>query len=273
MLSAQDGSKHELSVNLFGGVPSMSYKAESGEVKGGMNIGGGIGYAYKFDENWAIVSGLDFSLHGAKYELKDYNGAFSANGDNFTYNIKDYEESQSLFLLSLPIMARYSLPVGDNSLRFALGVKLGLPLGHSYKMAKSSHSTKTAHLGYENVDYNFDNIPNGSGKLSDPVNVGETTGKYDASFSVQLAVEAGYRFKLSETMGLSAGLYFNYGLNNIKSKDDGELVSYSLDNRDLSSSAPKFEYLNSVLNTKLTSSLRPLSFGLKLILDFDFFHK
>lgn len=254
MAAAQ--TKHELSVNAFGGLQTLNYKLNNGG-KAGMSFGGGggIGYAYNFSPKWSVASGIDVSLYNGSIEYATFNGVYKWQNSYFEYANTNYKENQSALFLEIPVLARYSI----NALRFSGGLKFGFPMSAKYTASAEGHTTGDVYIDYDGQTYNFSYL--GAQEVS------EQSGKFDISTAVQLYLEAAYRLALSEKNGLSFGLYFSYGLNSIQSKNDGDLVTYSTDAADLSGALPKYTYNSSMLNTGNVSSIRPMAIGIKVRFD------
>lgn len=249
-------TKHELSVNAFGGLQTLNYKlSEGSKAAMGFGGGGGIGYAYNFSPNWSVASGIDVSLYNASIEYAAFNGMYKQQDSYFKYTSTNYQESQSALFLEIPVVARYSI----NAFRFSAGLKFGFPMNARYTASADGHTTGDVHIDYENEDYNF--------SQSGAQEINEQNGSFDISTAVQLHLEAAYRLALSEKNGLSFGLYFSYGLNNIQSKNNSDLVAYNTSATDLSNNQPKYTYNSSMLNTGDVSLIRPMAIGIKIRFD------
>ena len=253
-------SKHEISVNGFGGIQGITGSlSNGGSFATGIGGGGGIGYHYNLNKSWSIGTGVDFSFYSATMEyaqLRDEHTGYDAIEETdfrFTAEATDFEESASALLLEIPLTARYSLPVGSSSLRLTGGFKFGLPLSGNYTASAKQLHTE-GYSEYEGVTYQ--EIP---GVFVDEP-MAEHTGTFEAGLSVQLTVEAAYRIVVAEKYGLSLGVYFNYGLNDMQSKSDGHPVAF-----DINGNKPYTS--NSLLTSNLASSLRPMAFGVKLRFD------
>jgi len=261
-------TKHEFSVSAFGGLQSLQYDAKNGSVSSSFGGGGGIGYFFNFNSKWSIGTGVDFSYYASSYEIAKFDGQYEErNVATFDYTVTGYEESQSALMLEIPVLARFSLGLGaaqKNAMQFTAGVKVGFPMSANFTASAAGHKTNSAKLEYEDVTYDFDDLfaPNA------PKKVAEYKGDFDASMAIQALVEIGYRMPIGEKMGLSIGGYFTYGLNDMQKTKDGELITYSTTNQDLTSNPPTCTYNGSILHTKDASSIRPMGFGLKMRFSF-----
>ena len=255
-------AQHEFSVNAFGGLQPLNLTlSNNGSNSGSFGIGAGVGYNYNFNQNWSIGTGADFSFYNAslKYnKFEDIHIGYDDSGKcDFTFMPKTdaFSEDISALLLEVPLTLRYSLPFGEtgNSLRFIGGFKFGFPLNCSYSTSfHNLHAEGT--YEFENQTYNFNEV-------FKMVTTGKHSGSWDAKLSIQLTLEAAYRFAIGTKSGLSVGVYFNYGLNDIQNKKDMHPIAF-----DVNSS--KMYITNSLLNSNFTSSLKPMAVGLKLRFDF-----
>jgi len=256
-------AQHELSFSAFGGNHPLSLSLnDKGTNSGGFGFGCGVGYNFNFNKTWSIGLGADISFYSASLKfnpLKDTHTAYDEFEDDdftFTATATRFSENVSALLLEVPITARYTLPIGyKNSLRITGGVKFGLPMNCSYAASAENLHTKGEfhHLErqpYENVPGVFVNEP-----------MGKHTGSWNANVSIQLTLEAAYRFAMGVKSGLSVGAYLNYGLNNIQNKNDTHPITF-----DIYGSNPYSS--NSILNSKFASSVKPMAIGLRLRFDF-----
>lgn len=259
-ITAMAQSKHQFSVNVFSGLQSVQYNVEqNGTHSGNFGVGGGVGYTFNLNSSWGIGTGVDLSYYGAsvKYNrlAETYNGYDPIENTNFIfqYSADNYEESQSALLLEIPLIARYSTPVGANSVRFSGGFKVGLPVNCKYTSSAGSLKTSGSYT-YENQQYQ--NIPGVFGTAP----LAEQSGKFELGVSFMLTLEAAYHIALSDRYGCSVGLYFNYGLNDMQSNKDKHTVAFTP-----TSTTPVTT--NSVIDGSFVSSVRPFAVGLKLSFD------
>jgi hypothetical protein len=256
------GTKHEFSIYASGGISRLSYKFDAGTVSGGFGGGGGVGYTFNINPKFGIATGIGISMYGSKAASDGFSGQYATldDGDElrFSYIIAPgYEETQTATLLTIPVMAQYSVPLGGGSTSFyaAGGLKLGLPI--SAKKLITSINTSSGHYSYE--DQTYDNLPQhgfirevGGSKMKSDIDLG---------FAAMLSLEAGVRFSLSGKTGLYAGLFFDYGLNSIQKSNDKHIVGYQ------SSSPSQLEY-NSILNTEMVDKINLTSVGIKVKIAF-----
>jgi hypothetical protein len=255
-------SKHEFSIYASGGMSRLSYKFDAGTVSGGFGGGGGVGYTFNISPKFGIATGIGIAMYGSKAASDGFSGRYNTfdDGDELQFNYtvaRGYEETQSATLLTIPVMAQYSVPLGGGSTSFyaAGGLKLGLPI--SAKTLITSVSTSSGHYSYE--DQTYEELPQ-YGFIRE-AGVSKMKSDIDLGFAAMLSLEAGLRFSLSGKTGLYAGLFFDYGLNSIQKSNDKHVVEYqSLD--------PSQLKYNSILNTEMVDKINLTSVGLKVKIAF-----
>ena len=93
--------------------------------------------------------------------------------------------------------------------------------------------------------------------------IGQSKGDYDFKLSYALAAEAGARFRLSAGNYLYAGLFIDYGLNNIKKQEGGQtLLTYHPTAVNQSQATGVFSLANT------TGDVRLMAYGIKLRIGF-----
>ncbi|MDR0693997.1 MAG: PorT family protein [Prevotellaceae bacterium] len=227
--------RHEISIGGGYGLSSLQYEVISSEHKNGSGAHAGLGYNFYFAPNWSVKTGVGLGFFNAKTTLGStetyktienstvsyITSTVNGSGDlRFTYEYSGYEEKPSVTLLTIPVMLQFET-VGTTAFYFALGAKIGLPLSAQYKTTGQLKTT-----GY-NLELQIpidDNLPDyGFGTY----NVNQTT-NWDLNLAVQLSVEAGVKWRLTQQLSLYSGVYFDYGLNNLNKSDivDSRLISY-----------------------------------------------
>jgi hypothetical protein len=217
------------------------------------------------NKNWSIGTGADFSFYNASLKYNKFEDTHTGYDDSgkcdFTFMPKTdaFKEDVSALLLEIPLTLRYSLPFGEtgNSLRFIGGFKFGFPLNCSY--TTSFHNLRAeGTYELENQTYNFNEV-------FGMVPTGKHSGNWDAKLSIQLTLEAAYRFAIGTKSGLSIGVYFNYGLNDMQSKKDAHPIAFDYQENAVNSN--DMYVSNSLLNSGFASSIRPMAVGLKVRFD------
>jgi hypothetical protein len=263
----QRESKHELSIYGLGGYSSIVYTLDrNGSVSGGAGGGAGLGYTFNINSSFGIVAGVEMMTFGAEASFDEIQGEYTEETSirpyEFSYTMSNYKEKQSVTMFSIPVMAKYGLPLGGGSTRFyaAGGFKFGFPLSAKTDIAPGTTTTSiygvVEQVRYENAD-----MPH-NGLVRNAV-LPNTKKDLELGFSATLSLEAGLSFTLTDKINLYTGAYFDYGLNSIQKTDNRRLLELE-DHYDQPS---KFIY-NSVLDTGLTEKANLMSVGLKLRIGF-----
>lgn len=269
LASAQD--KQEVSVYLGGGLSSLKYDlGESGDVSSQFGPLLGIGYTYKVNSTWGIVSGLEMAVYKSEASSQGLKGQYMTQdnyGNDFEWRLTlhDFKETQTGTYLNIPIMVQFA-PESSGKFYANFGLKVGIPLSGKYE----AEYTKLVASGYypatdaEYTDINFRGFGEFEGSSS----------KGDVDFGVAfiLAAECGLKWKLSNSMNLYTGGYIDYGLNNlVKEGDSNRIISYEKNN-------PTNVDYNSLMYSKRTEGedtkpfidkVVPFAFGLKVKLGFS----
>jgi hypothetical protein len=257
--------KHELSIYGTGGLSGLNYKlSENGSKSGGAGGGAGLGYTYNINPSWGIVTGVEMSAYSKTASFSSVSGEYSEGTGTdlfrFTYSLTGYEEKQNVTVFSIPVMAQYGYPLKEGSMKLYAsgGLKLSFPVSAKAAITPGT-ATTSGYYAYE--DRSYDNLPQ-HGFLTG-VKLPDVETDIDLGFSAALALEAGLRFTLTESIALYTGLYFDYGLNNIQKTKDQHLLDYN----DYDNNQSTFKY-SSVLNTALVDKVNLMSIGLKVKVSF-----
>jgi len=272
-LSSQE-KKHEIYLTGMGGISSLTYSLSSGNSDSKLKFGGsfGIGYNYFLSKNWALGTGVELSFVNADGEFKNisdkYNTIDEGNKEfEFAYSIRSVKEKQKIKYLNIPIMAQF-LKSASGGFYIAFGGKIGLLLKKEYTTAFSDLSTRAY---YPDIDLIIDGESESNG-------IGNFERLYkkddlDLKLSFFLSAEVGNKWNFSDKLGLYAGIYCDYGLNNIqKFNNHTSLLEFDSQN--------KFPLTaNSILSSKynegnkyIAEKVHPISFGLKLKFAFAINH-
>ncbi|WP_412213293.1 outer membrane beta-barrel protein [Dysgonomonas mossii] len=269
MSMAQDITKHELSVWGAGGLSSLNVDTNVGKTNN--KIGGaiGVGYSYRLNANWSISSGVEMSLYSGKYSLDNFSDSHIANDGEYDFmlhsTIQKYEETQKVISLNIPIMFTYQKPVmKDNDFYISAGFKLGIPASADTKVNASFNNS-----GY---------YPEwGNSIEDDPYFMGfgqfESSGKkgkLDVKTSYILALETGLKWSLSSNLALYTGVYFDYGLNNLKKGSGEKVIQYNTENPSdyIHNSAISSYYTMDGQSLVMVNKVKTFAVGLKVKLGF-----
>lgn len=263
---SQSESRHETSVYGGDGLSTFDYSTSIGgsKLRGGGILG--IGYNYRFSENWSISTGLELNFYSSKIKGSGFNDAYDVNDGEydleFRTDVAGHIEKQKATYLSVPVMMQFQLPVfNEHQFYIAGGFKFGIPASAKYAVERSIISN----IGYyPDLDIIYsDQHFMGFGTFS-------RTGfeeDLDLKFSSAVELEAGMKWKLPNLLSLYTGAYFDYGLNDIKKDVNKRLIEYD----------PAYEQnftVNSIFSSqysndgKLTDKVVPMSVGIKVKLAF-----
>jgi hypothetical protein len=248
--------QHVISIYGGGGLTNFQHRIAQQQLSFGGHLG--VNYHYFFSPNIGIETGFEFAKYNAKLKADNLNSAHPAvdiqNGDPFEFRsvVNSYEEKLSANFIQLPIKLRYQF--GKEQRYFvAGGFKVGIPLSAQYNSKAASFNNSGYYFKeeYEYTTQEFLGFGTFDGKAS--------SGKQDFQTAVLASLEAGMRWTLNNNLSLYAGLYVDYGLNNVAKNASESLVLYNADK-------PAEFTLNSIANSHKTA---PMAAGIKLRLSFN----
>ena len=183
----------------FYGEPEVDYAPKMGYT-GSLNLG------YNFNASIAIMTELQYSLQGQKYDGKQSFGGG-------TYNV---ERNIDLKYFNIPLFFKYAFGSGGTKFRFLAGPQVGILLNATQKYLRND-----VRLGSKAIDQN------GKQFVTDANDVKDRFEKTDFS----LVLDIGADIHLSDLFFISAGIRGNYGLMEINAEPyrikniDGEYLS------------------------------------------------
>ena len=277
-------SKHEITLWGGYGLSTLKYDLSFGERTDGFGYLAGLGYNYYFNYNWSLGLGAEFSVLTANSKFKNLTDNYNIPGFlgvekplNLEIHSSNYKQSYTAYYLNIPVMAKYQLDVWKrNKFYVAGGAKVGFPIMKSEYSSKGNFMAK----GFER-DQQGGNI--GSAYTMEKYGFGErkanlSDGETELDMNVMLSVETGMKWRLSDNVSLYTGVYFDYGLLDIrKGKDDLDLFQYNTNSQtSLFSSYTYNNALNAVYTKNangkreaLTDKVNTMSVGLKVQLGFN----
>ncbi len=268
-------NRHEFSLWGAGGISTLQYDLNTGESKIGYGGMAGLGYTYFFNYHWGLGTGAEFSILNGKLEYPLISDRYWAVNQTssvaFMYEVdgQNYEESQQLFYINIPLMAKYQTDIAKNKKFYAaIGPKIGIPV-KATGTAKGNLSTKGQNPSTLDP---YTNMPQHGFFNNYPVDK-ETDLELELNFIASL--EAGVKWQFNNKCSLYTGLFCDYGLNDIRKGNDQELALNFFEYNKNQTSVP---VSNSVLfshytpdkgqNEAFVDRLSTLSAGLKLQLTF-----
>lgn len=287
-----------LTVSGSMGFSSLDYDLkslnESGDRKGAIGYGVDLRYSYFFTNHWGITSGVGLSRYGTKGTLKGsleenayYNLGMLTDDDTgggprdfeLRARITHLEEKQILYMLEIPLMLSYQTYFCEDGpcwgIYGGLGAKLQLPVSSKYKIQKGENSQLNISGYYAGIPVDMGSPGNppvpqhGFGTISDPNSTLDWDDKAKLKMGIAATAELGVMFSLGKTTDLKIGGYLDYGLTDIKKKDNRALFTApSAYHPAADNHIGKGIKYNGMLNSDVTGKTKLLSFGAKVALYF-----
>ena len=259
--------QHEFSLNGGIGLSTLSYTPAVGEKNGGIGGQFGLGYRYYITPQWSGVTGIGYSIHNAGYKINSLevnSRATDIDNDDFDFKstLTGYEEKQKAAFLQIPLMGQYQNVIGTHQFYGAAGFKFGIPLGGNYNASASTIKNTGYYAEPEDMEYEEQEFM-GFG----PFNNRAYNGKSQLNLAIFFSLEAGFKFMLQEKLSVYAGVFFDYGLNNISKPAKQPFVEYNSTN-------PRNFTVNSIAhseykpNESFTDKIIPMAVGIKVALAF-----
>ena len=254
--------RHEFSLHGGFGLSTLNYKTTIGERTSGFGGQFGLGYTYFFSPNLGIRTGLNFAFYNSKFKMNRWETrymTFDMDGTEFEFHsvVSGYEETQHATMLQIPIMLQYQRPINERLQFYAAGgVKIGGLLNGNYRPFATTIENE-GFFHYEHSTYN-EQIFAGFGKFSNYTN----HVNFDFRAALFASLEAGIKWKLNNGLSLYTGVFFDYGLNNVKkSTNDPQrhFVQYNTE-------SPRDFRVGSAMN--FTDNIRPMAIGITARLAF-----
>lgn len=248
--------KQEFSISL-GGPFSYIDANSSGKTVPGIGVNAGLRYSYYLSESLSLGIGVEYQTYNSDLKYNFFAGAYAATdaeNENFQFRYKgtNVREEQKLAYINVPINVQFETP-GTSKLYVAAGAKIGFASSGSYQTTFQNLTTSGYYPQY-NVEL-FSPAFAGFASTNDLV-----TGKQDLNTEVSYSTtfETGLKQELGTRNSFYIGAYFEYGLNNIYDKTgNGQIVIYN-------AQQPVQLGYDTLLNSPLSSSVRLVSYGLKL---------
>jgi hypothetical protein len=246
-LSAQIGKF--ISLNLGTGYHSLSSSVKDGTTSGGLGLVLDAKYSHYFNEKWAFATGLGVKYFHSTTTLNGMNSfsTMDTEGDSFDYRtyFTDYKESQTAFLITIPIGAQYIKPIKeDYKLLAGLGFEIGIPIYHAYKTESGQLETRGY---YPEWNVELFGMPQHGFKTVSDIQKGNTS----SIPTLAIYGEVGGLYELTRKSNLYFGTYFSYSLSSLVEKYDEALYTQT------------GEY-HGVFASNLTDNVNPFTIGVKL---------
>jgi hypothetical protein len=224
--------------------------------------------------NRNLVNSIDKASLLSGGAFPDYRSAYGQSsmvgGNNFAYGIDmmGYREDYTSIFVNVPLMARYMNQLtitsqetsaagyagrytSEHKMYISAGVKLAIPLSakvtsHVNNLVIDGMPWTTGWTWNEFVALNPDAVD-----LAQTLGFGTFTGKVDGvtktlqlNFGVALALEAGYSYPLNDNVVLCGGVYFDYGLTTLYTRDRNTPVNMIVVPREPTVSDPQSLIVN-----------------------------
>lgn len=251
-----------LNIGLNGGLQGTQYQFPNGQTQ--LLPGGSIDltYSFRLGRNINLLSGVTGGVYRTKATLPDAIAVTSYQVDDggsaFLYSIRTegYKETQQFYAAGIPLLLQFHTTGSGIQWYFTGGGKALVPFNSNIQVF-----AKQLTLSGYYPDFNIEvsNLPqHGFGT----VNNWKTNASTKLKPTAALSAATGVSFSLSSGSRLYVGVYIDYGLTDLKGKNDSlPLVSYS----PTGITAVK---AGSVLNRPSTGQVNLLSYGLQLRLGF-----
>lgn len=276
-LQAQD---HEVSIYIGGGLATLNADMTPVfDISNTHKAGGtaGIGYVYNFSSLFALQTGVEATIYQSNYTLDEVDGNYIVNipsGEKvkLEYILNGYHEKAKATYISIPIMARFKLPVGGKfNWSTAAGIKLGVAVNSKYENSYARlHTSGVVVEGGKLVDVEpLVNLPGyGFGTYND----GKDDGTLKLRMACMLAAETGISYQINKRYSVYTGVYGDYAINDAHKNKNRPFVEYN-------TAKPSEPVVNGMLNAinkrnleaiSLAKSMKPLAWGMKVQLTYHF---
>jgi hypothetical protein len=253
--------RHEIGLYVGGGMSALNYTldARGSKTDGSGGISGHIGLTYTWNINdyFGIVTGAELASYGAKSSYDAVAGNRMYGECHFHYSINNYVEEQSITFISIPVMFQYSAFLDDvKKIYLAGGFKLGLPVNAAATLFPGTIKTWGEYV-FEKQPYD-DITEKGFEPARKP---GSIPLDIDETLFLAASLETGVRFVLTDKILLYTGAYCDYGLNNIRSSKNNDIIAY----QEITPSILKYA---SILNTGHVNKVKIFGAGLRVRVSF-----
>jgi hypothetical protein len=182
----------------FYGEPEVDYAPKMGYTAS-FNLG------YNFSENLGMMSEVQYSLQGQKYEGKQ----------SFEGNVYDVERNIDLRYLNIPLLFKFSSGTKMMRFRFYVGPQVGILLDATQDYKRNGSKAGTTAMDNDGETF-----------ITDANDIKERIEKYDFGF----VGDVGADLHVTKDIYLTAGLRGNYGFRDINKRQyriedlDGEYM-------------------------------------------------
>jgi hypothetical protein len=220
----------------------------------------GIGYTFFLNEKWGLSSGLEYAFYQNKTNINKFSDSYSITdifGNPVIYQtrIDAYCEKQKLRMLNIPFSIQYQTS-GKQKYYASWGCKLGFPVLAKYRGNNAVLNIAGYYPDYDQTEIWQNDLGYGIFPVSGNIN------KPDLGVSISGMAETGIKWNVGTGTDLYAGIFMDYGLNNmLKNGYYGKhLIVYN-------SNEPSKPVMNSVC--LLSDRFSSMNLGMKLKMAFS----
>jgi outer membrane protein OmpA-like peptidoglycan-associated protein len=301
VLSQDKGSYFTISGNL--GFQGFKYSpmgiSSDGFSKLGLGYSAGIGYMYFFTPYFGISTGVEISYFATiggynesfkkerYYDLGDQiDDDFNPANPNMPFNLRarlqNWEELQQGYTFNVPFMFIFQHKLGKtfrHAMYYGIGAKVQIPvISTTYKVLDGENtSDERLNISGYYPDWHMEvaaggtsdpQVPqHGYGKIHNPNEALGWKGNARVKTSYAATAEIGYLYKINKRLSFSLGAYFDYGLNNIKEKEDNDPLMIA--NNPYHSGYNEWYVgkgikYNGLMNSDRTDNIHLLAYGVKV---------
>jgi OmpA-OmpF porin, OOP family len=255
-------SAQGIGIELSGGLQGTQYQLQNGQTKPLPGGSLGLNYTFRLGSHLGLLTGISGGIYRTQASLQDgvvYSSAqVDDAGSAFQYKMKTegYKETQQFFAAGVPLLLQYHTVGPGTQWYFDVGGKIFVPFNTSIQIS----AQKLILSGYY-PDFNVDvsNLPQHGFGTVDNWKANATTKMKPAA---TLSAATGLSFNLSPGTRLYTGIYIDYGITDLKEKNDSmPLATYS-------SKGISGAQVSSLLNTPNSGLVGLLSFGVQVRLSF-----
>ena len=270
---------HEFSLYGGGGFSALCYQLSLGQGYG--SIGGDFGVGYTFfngswqatetgtvvNSQWGIHTGVGFGLYNAMADLNNLqkpvisSNQIDADKEKFNLHttLNSYDEVQKALYLNIPVMGVFQKPAGNSLLYGMGGIKLGIPINGKFESKNATLENRAYYTDLENWAevQKFAGYGTFKNKNFD--------GDIDLGFCLFFALEGGMKWRIGDNLFLYAGLYFDYGLNNVSKGSYQQFINLPKNNTsDFTTNSVLTSYTDKSKSVMFTEKIHLMAVGVKV---------
>jgi len=275
---------HVISLGFGAGVSGLRYRYTQSEVSNVIHyvdMTANFRYSYFFKNFIGFTTGLDFSTYGANFYMDKkmtWNGVdptLLTTDKSYTHILdfsdkgkSSWRESQSIYLLEIPIALSFKAKPDKVGFLGSLGLKIGVPISGSYiGQGVLWHMGEVAAAG---SGYTF-TPDNASNHFVEEVYSGKTSlyGKIPMDRITNIScggfVELGVLFQVAPRVDMSVSAYANLGFTDLNSTPNAkrEELGFGTARNGLTEHGVMNEY-RGLLGTQSVDDILPWNCGIKL---------